>query len=65
VTVAVFDVRGQRVRTIGTERFVADTATFTWDGTTETGDEAPSGIYFARVMSGSGDVAIQKVVRVR
>ena len=65
VTVSVFDVRGEGVRTVATKRFVADTATFTWDGKTETGDEAPSGIYFARVVTASGERATRKFVRIR
>jgi len=65
VTVSVFDVRGQRIKTLAAGRFVSGLATFAWDGHTDAGEAAPSGIYFARVMTASGEVATQKIVRVR
>jgi hypothetical protein len=64
-TVSVFDVQGRMVRTLASKRFIADGATVTWDGKTEIGEDAPSGIYFARVMTAGGDVATRKIVRVR
>ena len=65
VSVAVFDVRGRRVRTVAADRLVVDTATLTWDGRTEGGEKAPAGVYFARVTTTAGDVAVQKIVRIR
>jgi flagellar hook assembly protein FlgD len=50
---------------LASQRFVADRATFTWDGKTDEGKSAPSGIYFARVVTASGERATRKFVRIR
>jgi hypothetical protein len=65
VTVAVFDVQGRMVRTLVAGRFVTDVASVAWDGKTEGGHDAPSGVYYARVMTAAGDIATGKIVRVR
>jgi flagellar hook assembly protein FlgD len=53
------------VRTLVAGRFVTDVASVAWDGKTEGGHDAPSGVYYARVMTSAGDIATGKIVRVR
>ncbi len=53
VTVAVFNVAGQRVRTLVDEVMPAGSHTLTWDGTNDRGEALASGIYFYRVVAGS------------
>ena len=61
VRLDVFDVRGRRVAglldlVVGSGRTVV-----TWDGTNDAGHSLPSGVYFARLVSGT-DTAIVKLV---
>jgi hypothetical protein len=65
VQLAVYDVHGRRVRLL-----VADDVlprgvhTALWDGRTDTGGQAASGIYFARFVS-AGEPRSLKLVRLR
>lgn len=51
VRVSVYDLRGRRLRTLADREFGAGRQRVIWDGKTERGDPAPSGVYFVRVDS--------------
>lgn len=59
----VYDVRGQRVRTLVDE--VRDPGSYreTWDGRTDAGHPLGAGVYFVRVRSSAGE-ATHRVVRI-
>jgi subtilisin family serine protease len=52
VTLIVYNVRGQRVRTLVDEVKTAGSYTVTWNGTTDTGAPAATGVYFCRLVAG-------------
>lgn len=64
VTVAVYDVHGRRVRTLWRAPLAPGRHTVPWDGRDEAGIEQPSGVYWARLVSGAG-TASHKLVLVR
>lgn len=64
VDIRVYDVRGQLVRTLKNSSELNSVVTMRWDGTSQSGVPAPSGIYFLRVKAGD-DEAIRKVVLLR
>lgn len=51
-TVAVYDVKGCLVRELWNERLEAGPHTLTWNGKTDQGNGAPSGVYLLRVSCG-------------
>ncbi len=53
-TVRVFDARGSLVRTVARQWYPAGEQHVTWDGRSDGGAAAASGIYYAQVVSGSG-----------
>jgi flagellar hook assembly protein FlgD len=56
VEVQVFNVRGELVKTLAKQWYPQGEHTVTWDGRTENGIGAPSGMYFAVAKSnGSTD----------
>jgi hypothetical protein len=64
VTLNVYDLRGQLVRTLVSERQNAGEHNTSWNGTTDSGSNAASGIYLYRVVSGglttSGRMTLMK-----
>lgn len=54
-TLAVYDVRGRRVRTLFQGDAGAGEHALSWDGTDEHGGRAPAGVYFFHLRSGSVD----------
>ena len=52
VELAVFDVVGQRVRTLVAESLSAGTHRVVWDGRDAAGVEVGSGVYFYRLRAG-------------
>jgi hypothetical protein len=55
VMLRVFDVAGRVVRTLVDSHVAAGRRTATWDGTTDSGERAASGVYFVRMAAtGSG-----------
>ena len=64
VMVEVLDLSGRRVRTLAHGLLPAGARTFTWDGRTESGAEAPTGLYFARAHGASFELRV-KLVRLR
>ena len=53
VTIDIFDVAGRRVRALLNESRGAGTWRVTWDGTTDAGTRASSGVYFYRLRTSS------------
>jgi hypothetical protein len=53
VWLAVFDAAGRRVRSLVETRMPAGLHTVRWDGRDASGRPAPSGVYIARIVSGS------------
>ena len=62
VTVRVFDCAGRVVRTLVDAEVEAGPHTAAWDGTTDTGSRAASGVYFVR-MEAAGPVGTFHEVR--
>lgn len=61
VTLAVYDVRGQRVKTLADGTSDAGSFTIWWDGTDTTGRRVGSGVYFCRLRAG-GSTQTRKMV---
>lgn len=51
VSFIIYNVMGQKVRTLADDYFHAGTHTIRWDGTNESGETVSSGIYFYRVVA--------------
>lgn len=49
ITLAIYDVRGRRVRTLAAGDFAAGRHGLYWNGRGDAGEEAAAGIYFARL----------------
>jgi hypothetical protein len=64
VTLTIFNVLGQRVRTLVQDRRSKGLHHVTWDGTTQYGDRAGSGVYFYR-LQGENFTATRKMVLIR
>lgn len=64
VELAVFDSQGRRVRTVHAGVLPAGTTRVRWDGRTDTGHAAASGVYYIRMMSG-GEMRNQHLILVR
>ncbi len=56
VAFVVYNMMGQRVKTLLSEEMGAGAYTVTWDGTNEAGERVSSGIYFYRVVGGENTV---------
>jgi len=64
VSVAIYSVTGERVRTLTSGSSLDEIMTLHWDGTTERHGPAPSGVYFVRAQAGSNK-GFQKIVLLR
>lgn len=64
VQLAIYDVMGRTVRTLASGELPAGNWTRRWDGSTDTGSRASSGIYFARLDAG-GRSLVRRVVLMR
>jgi hypothetical protein len=53
VSLAIFDVRGARVKTLVTGREEAGVHRIPWDGTNDRGVQVSSGVYFYRIIAGT------------
>jgi hypothetical protein len=65
VDLGVYNVLGQRVRTLLAGDLAAGDHTATWDGHDELGVEAPPGIYFVRITQGRRPPESRRLVLVR
>jgi flagellar hook assembly protein FlgD len=52
VSFVIYNVTGQRVRTLVDESLSAGVRRLAWDGTSDTGSPVSDGIYFYRVVAG-------------
>lgn len=64
VNLGIYDAQGRHVRTVASGQLGAGIHVKTWDGRTEGGASAPSGVYFAR-LEGSENNSVQRLVRIR
>jgi hypothetical protein len=66
VSLAIYDVRGARIRVLVDESQNATSATHsvTWDGKTDTGSPASSGVYFVRLVTASA-ADVLKIVMIK
>jgi FlgD Ig-like domain len=64
VDVRVYDVAGRKIKTVLSRLLTAGGHTVTWDGSTDGGEPAVSGIYFVRMNAGNYS-AVRKVVLVK
>jgi len=60
----VFDVRGQRVRTLLRGRLETGPHAVTWNGRADDGSEVPSGVYFYQLRL-NGECSVRKMMLVR
>ena len=61
VTIRVYDVAGKIVRTLVDSHVAAGRRTAVWDGTTDAGPRAASGVYFVRMEGRSDGGAFHRV----
>jgi len=64
VTLSVYDVSGRLVRTLANENFARGAHQVTWDGTTESGRSAASGVYIVR-LAAEGRSLVRRMVLAR
>ena len=62
VTLRVYDIGGRAVRTLLDESRKAGPHTTTWDGMTDTGTAAGTGVYWVRMSTSRGFQATTKIV---
>lgn len=62
VDVRVFNTRGELVRTITNQWYPVGDHAVSWDGKTQSGGHAPSGIYYIRAKSGGSSDVIKAVL---
>ncbi len=65
VTISVYDTRGRHVRTLVEEVLAPGTHSVCWDGRTERGEIASSGIYFYHLRAGKETTSPRKMVLAR
>jgi hypothetical protein len=64
VEVSVYNVRGQRVKSVYSNSVFSGFITLAWDGTDSYHSAVPAGVYFLRVIAGN-EAAVRKVVILR
>jgi hypothetical protein len=64
VEVYVYNVLGQRIKSVYENSVFSGLITLSWDGTDSNGTTVPAGVYFLRVVAG-GENAVRKVVIIR
>ena len=62
VSFAVYNMMGQKVRTLVNEEVGAGSHTVTWDATNDQGDAVSTGVYFYRVVAGQNTVTQKMMV---
>jgi serine protease len=62
VSFAVYNMMGQKVRTLVNEDVGAGSYTVTWDATNDTGEAVSTGVYFYRVIAGDNTVTQKMMV---
>ena len=62
VNAVIYNVIGQKVRTLVNEQLPAGYYTITWDGLSELGQPVTSGVYFCRVNAGTFNSSIKTLL---
>jgi murein tripeptide amidase MpaA len=62
VILDIFDLKGRRVRQLLDQRLPAGSSISAWDGWNDQGEQAPSGVYFARMTSGDQWASVKVVL---
>lgn len=62
-SVSIFDTKGRKIRSLIDREYPVGTFELTWDGMTETGAPASSGVYFLRLTS-ANETRQQRIVKV-
>jgi flagellar hook assembly protein FlgD len=62
VSLKIYNVAGQLVRTLVNETMVAGTHTVTWDGANSNGEKVASGIYFYKLNAGDFSKTMKMVM---
>ncbi len=65
VQLNVYNIRGEKVRTLVQDRLPANSYSFTFDGKDDTGQSLASGTYFARLRIGSEVMQVRKMSLVK
>ncbi len=53
ITMSIYDIRGEKIRTLLSERRVIGFGKVIWDGTNDFGQQASTGMYFYQIKTGS------------
>jgi flagellar hook assembly protein FlgD len=64
ITLAVYDLKGRRVRELARGTWSADRHVVTWNGRDNRGRELASGVYFVRLTAGA-ESAVTKVTLIK
>jgi len=62
VDLSVYDIAGREVTRLVSEEQGAGRYTVRWDGRTQTGEEAASGVYFAKLKAGSYEASSRAIL---
>jgi hypothetical protein len=65
VQLNMYNIRGEKVRTLVSDRLPANSYTFEWDGKDDSGSTLASGTYFARLRIGAEVMQVRKVALVK
>jgi subtilisin family serine protease len=65
VKVLVFDIQGRQVATLADGSYSPGKYQVTWDGSSETGEKASSGMYFVHMVAPDGKEHVQRVALAR
>jgi hypothetical protein len=65
VQLNVYNIRGEKIRTLVQERLPQSQYAFTWDGKNDAGQTVASGNYFARLRLGAEVVQVRKMTLVK
>ena len=61
VEIIIYNLQGQKVRSLVNEKKISGIHTIIWDGTDDAGLECPSGVYFCK-MQGSDFIQVRKLI---
>ncbi len=64
VNIAIYNIRGQKVRTLTDRHFTSGNHSVKWNGKNDNNADSSSGVYFARIITESG-TAIQKLIMMK
>jgi flagellar hook assembly protein FlgD len=62
VRLEIFNLLGQRIRTLADGRYAQGIYTFVWNGVDQSGQFASSGVYFYRLMDGENLIQSKKMI---